>query len=74
MNVHDTPSAGGLPLEQLAAPAQRALTGAGYSRLKDLTKVTESQLKQLHGIGPKALRTLRSALEAQGMSFAGEKN
>jgi hypothetical protein len=73
MNVHNTPLEGGLPLDQLAAPAQRALAGAGYSQLEDLTKVTESQLKQLHGIGPKALRALRSALEAQGLSFAGEK-
>jgi hypothetical protein len=32
MNVHDTPSTGGLSLEQLASLAQRALAGAGYSR------------------------------------------
>lgn len=74
MDAHDTPSQGGRPLEQLAAPAQRALAEAGYLRLEDLTQVTESQLKQLHGIGPKALGTLRSALEAQDLSFADEKN
>lgn len=62
-----------LPLEQLAAPARRALAGAGYTRLADLTQVTESHLKQLHGIGPNALKTLRNALEAQSLSFAVEK-
>ncbi|GAB4580984.1 MAG: hypothetical protein Fur0022_37290 [Anaerolineales bacterium] len=57
----------------LAAPAQRALAGAGFTRLEQLTKITESELKQLHGIGPNALKQLRTALEARGWSFAPEK-
>jgi uncharacterized protein YdhG (YjbR/CyaY superfamily) len=51
-------------------PARRALENAGYSRLKQLTKVTEADLGKLHGMGPKALRILREALETKGMSFA----
>jgi len=35
-----------------------------------LTKVTEAELTNLHGMGPKALRILREALEEKGMSFA----
>jgi hypothetical protein len=54
----------------LASPARRALVGAGYLRLEQLTKVTEAEIKQLHGIGPNALKQLRRALEANGMSFA----
>jgi len=57
----------------LAAPAQRALVEAGYLRLEQLTKVSETELKQLHGIGPNAIKTLRRALEARGLSFAGGK-
>ncbi len=57
----------------LAQPAQRALTGAGYSRLEQLTYITETELKQLHGIGPNALKQLRAALEANGWSFAPEQ-
>jgi hypothetical protein len=57
----------------LAQPAQRALAGAGYSRLEQLTQVTEPEIKQLHGIGPNALKKLRTALEARGWSFALEK-
>lgn len=38
-------------LPKLAAPARRALAGAGYIRLEDLTKATESEVMQLHGMG-----------------------
>src|SRR5438105_4994078 len=54
----------------LSAPARRALVGAGYLRLEQLTKLSEAEVKQLHGIGPNALKHLRSALEAKGLSFA----
>lgn len=63
---------GGLPLKRLAAPARRALAGAGYTSLADLARVPESEVAQLHGIGPNALRTLQEALEAHGLSFAPE--
>jgi DNA repair protein RadC len=58
---------------ELAAPARRALAGAGLRRLEQLTQVTEAELKQLHGIGPNAIRQLRQALDANGLSFADEK-
>ena len=61
-----------IPLERLAAPARRALVGAGYSTLQQLAQVSEVEVKQLHGIGPNALSVLREALAAQGMSFAKE--
>ena len=61
-----------LPIE-LAAPARRALVGAGYLRLEQLTKVSEAEIKQLHGIGPNAIKQLRRALGAKGLSFAGGK-
>jgi DNA repair protein RadC len=61
-----------LPSE-LARPAQRALSEAGYLRLEQLTKVSETELKQLHGIGPNAIKTLRRALDAKGLSFAEGK-
>jgi hypothetical protein len=58
---------------KLSQPAHRALAGAGYSRLEQLTRVTESEIKQLHGIGPNAIKQLQSALAAKGLSFATEK-
>ena len=47
----------GLP-RSIGAPATRALTAAGYT-----------DLGQLDGVGPKALRLLQEALQAQGMSL-----
>lgn len=57
----------------LSAPALRALTGAGYTRLEQLSRVSGRDIKRLHGMGPKGIRLLRQALEAKGLSFAGEK-
>ena len=54
---------------KIGAPATRALEAAGYTRLEQLTKVTEAELSRLHGMGPKALRILRETLQAQGLSF-----
>lgn len=56
-------------LPKIAAPAQRALTSAGITKLEQLTKVTEAELGQLHGMGPNALGKLREALKANGWSF-----
>ena len=58
----------------LSAPARRALVGAGYSRLEQLSRVSEAELKKLHGVGPKAINLLRSALDAKGLSFADGKS
>jgi hypothetical protein len=60
-----------LPLK-LAKPAWRALTGAGYWRLEQLTAVSAAELMKLHGMGPKALGQLREALAARGLALAGE--
>jgi hypothetical protein len=57
----------------LAQPAQRALMGAGIQRLKQLTAFSENEIKQLHGIGPNALKQLQQALAARGLSFAIQK-
>ena len=56
-------------LPKLAAPAQLALAAAGIERLKDLTKFSETEVKQWHGIGPNALDQLRRALKEKGLSF-----
>ncbi|MDQ0194037.1 hypothetical protein [Paenibacillus wynnii] len=45
---------GDLP-DKLAKPAKRALVGAGYLRLEQLTKLSEAEVMKLHGMGPKAM-------------------
>ena len=56
-------------LPKIGAPATRALQSIGITKLEQLTKVTEAELSQLHGFGPKALRILQETLKAKGMSF-----
>jgi hypothetical protein len=68
MTSPDYPSTD-LPLT-IGKVAMRELHLSGYSRLTQLTTVTERDLLKLHRIGPKAVRLLRVALEEQGLSFA----
>ncbi|MCB8984131.1 MAG: DNA-binding protein [Ardenticatenaceae bacterium] len=58
---------------KLASPARRALTGAGYGRLEQLTTVSEADILKLHGMGPKAVAQLRQALADKGWSFAEDE-
>lgn len=53
----------------VSQPAQRALVAAGYTDLEELTQASEAELLKLHGMGPKAIRLIRSALQARGLSF-----
>lgn len=57
----------------LAQPALRALNGAGITRLEQLTKFSEAEVKKLHGIGPNALVQLEHALQAKDLAFASQK-
>jgi hypothetical protein len=61
-------------LPRLAAPARRALEAAGLASLESLARVTEKDLLALHGMGPKAVYTLRAALKERGMNFAKESS
>jgi hypothetical protein len=58
---------------QLSNPARRALVQAGYWRLAQLTSLSAAEVKQLHGVGPKALEQLRQALAANGLAFQPKK-
>jgi uncharacterized protein YdhG (YjbR/CyaY superfamily) len=49
--------------------APRELANAGFTKLKQLTKVSEAELLKIHGVGPKAIRILRELLAERGMSF-----
>ena len=45
-------------LPKLSAPAHRALAAAGVRKLQDLTRFSEKEVSQWHGIGPNALDQL----------------
>lgn len=59
--------------KSIGHPATDALVAAGYTRLEQLTRVTERDIKQLHGVGPKAITILRATLAEQGLSFAKKR-
>lgn len=67
-HFNSAPPASDLP--KISKPANRALSHAGYSRLEQLTTVTEAEILKLHGVGPKGVRILKEALHEQGLSFA----
>jgi hypothetical protein len=64
-----SPSPGSFPVG-LAKPAQRALVGADIHNLEQLSRFSEAEICQLHGIGPNALDKLRRSLAENGLSFA----
>jgi predicted RecB family nuclease len=53
----------------VAAPARRALEGAGIKTLKQLAKYSEKEILALHGIGKTAIPRLKAALEKSGLHF-----
>lgn len=55
---------------KLSKPALRALHGAGLYRLEQLTALREAELAELHGMGPKAIASLKEALAAKGLALA----
>jgi DNA-directed RNA polymerase alpha subunit len=56
-------------LSQLSAPARRALENNGITTLQQLSKFSEKEILQFHGIGPSSLPKLKAALEEEGLSF-----
>jgi len=53
----------------LAAPVRRALIDEGYYKLSDLRKTSLDAIKDLHGMGPNAIRILISAMKKADLSF-----
>jgi hypothetical protein len=53
----------------IGKPATRAMLGAGVTRLDQVSEMSESDLRGLHGVGPKAIEILRRALADSGRSL-----
>ncbi|WP_010303007.1 hypothetical protein [Kurthia senegalensis] len=58
--------------EGVARPAIRALHTAELYCLEDLQRISATHLQRLHGIGPKAFKTLKSAMDEKGYRFVEE--
>jgi hypothetical protein len=53
----------------LAAPARRALIDDGLFKLSDLRKTSLAAIKELHGMGPNAIRILTTEMKKADLSF-----
>ena len=53
----------------LAAPARRALIDDGLFTLSDLRKTSLAAIKELHGMGPNAIRVLVAEMKKADLSF-----
>jgi hypothetical protein len=53
----------------LGAPARRALIDDGLFTLSDLRKTSLAAIKELHGIGPNAIRVLVAEMKKADLSF-----
>ncbi len=65
-----TDDQGALP--PIGSPATRALASVGITGLEQLQQHRAEDLLALHGVGPKAISRLRTALANQGLSFLAE--
>lgn len=54
----------------MSQPALRALATAGIETFAQLAERTAREVGSFHGMGPKGIRVLREALQAQGSDFA----
>jgi hypothetical protein len=53
----------------LATPARQALIDDGLFELTDLRKVSLAAVKELHGMGPNAIRILTTEMKKADLSF-----
>lgn len=53
----------------LAAPARRALIDDGLYKVTDLRKASLAALKELHGMGPNAIRILVAEMKKRDIEF-----
>ena len=59
-------------LPNIGRPAISALAQIGVRNLEQLAAYTEAELLALHGVGPKAIRILRSVMQESGVVFRDE--
>ena len=56
-------------LSKLSAPARRALGLENITSLETLSKWSEKELLQLHGLGPSSIPKLKNALNEIGLTL-----
>jgi DNA-directed RNA polymerase alpha subunit len=57
-------------LKKLAKPAQRAIENEGVTTIEQLTKYSEKEFSELHGIGKNAMNIIKQTLSENGLTFS----
>ncbi len=57
-------------LQNLAKPAQRAIQNEGITTIEQLSKYSEKEFSELHGIGKNALSIIEQILKENGLTFS----
>ncbi len=60
-------------LQKLAKPAQRAIQNEGITTMEQLSKYSEKEFSQLHGIGKNAMNIVKQTMSENGLSFSQKK-
>lgn len=68
VRISDNDGAYALP-RSIGQPAMRALTLAGWTDLRELSRHREQELLSLHGVGPKAVGILRLTMAELDLAF-----
>lgn len=56
-------------LPKLGGPALRALLNENIDTLRKLSKRTEKEILELHGMGPGSMLVLKKTLKEEGLAF-----
>lgn len=59
-------------MAELVAPARRALSKEGIDSLLKLSRRTEREILNLHGMGASSIPKLKAALKTSGLKFKDE--
>ncbi|HEY9059899.1 MAG TPA: hypothetical protein VIO64_05245 [Pseudobacteroides sp.] len=59
-------------LNKLAKPAQRAILNAGISTIEQLSKYSEKEVSELHGIGKNAMIIIKKTFYENGLTFSNK--
>ena len=60
-------------LQKLARPAQRAIQNEGITSIEQLSKYSEREFSELHGIGKNAMDIIKQIMQENGFSFSQKK-
>jgi hypothetical protein len=60
-------------LQKLAKPAQRAIQNEGLTTIEQLSKYSEKEFSELHGIGKSAINIIKRTMDENGITFSPKK-